>query len=498
MDLSEFKILKESDDSYEVQHPKGKPFSLKKSGLSEKAHEVIKKLCKGGMYAEGGEVTPDPLQVTPQYDIPQSLLPNDAYNALNQKPTPQGGGDDISQGAQQPAPNQPEGFLQQKAGGVEQALQNQKGFQTQEAQAMAGQAGAESQALKQVQSQIASMPTQQDIINQNKAKDDALFKAFNDKEIDPDRLWHNKSTGSKISSGIALILGGIGAGLTHGPNVVADMIKNQVERDVEAQKTDQSKAMNAWKMNRESLGNDLAANLATQNQAYTALKYKLMQASTQAGGQVALSRAGAANSLIDQQIAQNRMQMSMIQQGMGLSPKTQGGYSGEDPSVLVPHLIKDPGSQKQAFEEINAAKAVKQNGPAIMEAFDKAATDQRILSGGKLKSGFGVESAYNKKMEALMGPTFQDVEGTVRQAAMDNMAKNTHPAWGDNDETIKAKRDALEGYLKSKSASSSVAKGHNIDLTKFRSTSHDFGGEVKNMNGIPYQKIEGGWKKVEK
>ncbi len=68
-----------------------------------------------------------------------------------------------------------------------------------------------------------------------------------------------------------------------------------------------------------------------------------------------------------------------------------------------------------------------------------------------------------------MGPTFQDIEGTVRQAAMDNMNQNTTPQFGDNEATIAKKRDALVGYITSKS-SAPTAKGFGIDLSKFPTT----------------------------
>src|SRR5271165_2658805 len=53
MDLSNFKLLKESPDSYEIGHPSGRKLTVEKKGLSDKAHKAIK------MYADGGEVTGD-------------------------------------------------------------------------------------------------------------------------------------------------------------------------------------------------------------------------------------------------------------------------------------------------------------------------------------------------------------------------------------------------------------------------------------------------------
>jgi len=68
-----------------------------------------------------------------------------------------------------------------------------------------------------------------------------------------------------------------------------------------------------------------------------------------------------------------------------------------------------------------------------------------------------------------MQPTFKDLEGTVRQAAMDNTFKNITPQPGDKDYTVETKRQALLDYLQSK-ASASTAKGYGIDLHRFEST----------------------------
>jgi hypothetical protein len=471
MDLSSFKLLKEDNESYHVEHPNGKKLYLEKSKLKDKAHEVIKKMNKGGVasYAEGSIDQPVS-QDDAQMNIPPALQPNMQAQAAPQiQPPVVVGGEapravvpDANAANVQAAPQD---MLQQKSSSIEQSLQAQKAAQQQEAEALSKQGKAESGAIAQVENKIHAMPSQQDIINQNKAKDDALFQAFQNKSIDPNRLWKNSSTGAKLSAGIGLILGGIGSGLTGQPNMAAHMIQSLIERDVDAQKTDQSKAMNAWKMNREALGNDLAANLATQNQMYTALKYKLQEASTQAGGEVALARAAGANALIDQQIAQNRMKMGMIQQGMGVGSEQRGGFSGNDPSILVPNLVP-PDRQKDVFNEIERAQVTRRQSGNIMSAFDKAAEEQKLFSKNIIP---GVESAQRKALKTELGPTFQSLEGTVRQAAMDNMEHNILPQVGDSAETIQIKRDALQQYLKSASAAP-TAKGFGIDLSKFHAT----------------------------
>lgn len=59
-------------------------------------------------------------------------------------------------------------------------------------------------------------------------------------KVDPNRLWNKASTGQKIVGGIfaglGLALGGIGAGMTKGPNYAMEIIQSAINRDIDAQK----------------------------------------------------------------------------------------------------------------------------------------------------------------------------------------------------------------------------------------------------------------------
>jgi hypothetical protein len=92
------------------------------------------------------------------------------------------------------------------------------------------------------------------------------------------------------------------------------------------------------------------------------------------------------------------------------------------------------------------------------------------------------------QLHQALQPTFKDLEGTVRQAAMDNTFKNLTPAAGDTDATIAQKRQGLIQYLQSK-ASAPRAKSFGRDSDKFQSTSPIKHVEVKTMNGVKYQKF---------
>jgi hypothetical protein len=498
MDLNNFKLLKEHDDKYEIQHPQGKVIHIQKDKLSEQAHNMIKKMACGGEvkgYAKGGQAE-DPyigkaMDLTPA-DQSNEWLP---HSLQIDKPAPESISNPGSQDLQKPNFQQLPPNVDRNTGlavdltnpnlmvlgqnnklspladqmpQAEQASQSQmpqgpqmpdmsKGFEAQKqaninlAKAQSGQAAAESKRLDDFMAQQQAMKTQQDIVNSYKAKDQELQKAFMDQKIDPNRLWHNASTGSKIMASIGMMLSGAGAGAARQSNMAAQVIENAIDRDVQAQKNDQEKAHSLWQMNRQALHTDLEADLATKNQMYNALKYQLAATAAKFQGPQAMARAQAANALIDQQIGQIQFQRSMMDPSMNA-----------DPAVRARFLIQDPGDRRKAFAEIDAAKNTKKMGKEIMDAFELAVKENTIMrtGAGQLRVPGSV-----KALHQAMQPTFADLEGTVRQAAMDNTFSNITPAPGDIEHTIQQKRRSLQEYLRSKEAAS-TALGYGIDLSK--------------------------------
>lgn len=73
------------------------------------------------------------------------------------------------------------------------------------------------------------------------ASQDALQKDIANSTIKPENWWHSRSTGQKVTSVVALILGGIGQGLGGGPNPALKIMDDAVEKDIEAQKANLGK-----------------------------------------------------------------------------------------------------------------------------------------------------------------------------------------------------------------------------------------------------------------
>ena len=388
IDLSNFKLLKEDDNNYEIGHPNGKKLTVEKKGLSDKAHKAIlalkesdKKMSDGGETEDDAtdpRVVDDPLrgplstyeqsQVTapPQEEKPVTELPFNMEQDTREQMAAQG----------TPMPDQQ--VLPQAGGapqGVDPYAQNfqnmidiakqQQGVLTGEQQKMANAAGAQQKAVKELTDQAAqSNKNYQNLFKENQAQSEAFMQHMRDNpKLDPNRLYSNMDTGSKITSAIALMLGGIAQGMHGGENPAMQVMNNAIQRDVQAQMQDRSDKMNLFKMNQENLHDNMQAALATQSQLYTIAKFKLEAAqgqvtSAQAQAGLQMSKLG-----IDQQISQLNLNRSLM------------ADNTVDPVFKIPYLVKDPVEQKAAIAAVGRLKELAQLKAQDKAAFDSAASE---------------------------------------------------------------------------------------------------------------------------
>jgi hypothetical protein len=118
----------------------------------------------------------------------------------------------------------------------------------------------------------------QGYIAKQNAANAKLSQAVMADKIDPNRLWNNTSTGGKITTAIGLILGGMGAGATGGRNLAVDAMNHAIERDVDAQKTNQTNQANLYRSNLEATHNEVEARNLTINQLLSAAQGQLNKA----------------------------------------------------------------------------------------------------------------------------------------------------------------------------------------------------------------------------
>jgi hypothetical protein len=348
MNLSDFSLLKEDDGSYTIGHPQGKSIQVGKKGLSEKAHALISKLKRHENFASGGEAEePEedspaeneievPEVLAPAVDVPvtpapvltnipsakaqvvEGLAPPGAVVPEAVKRGPQTIPDDIpaqqqevarapaqQEAAPEPAP-EPAAKPAADPYDPEKLLKNaidtnrKSGEQAQKAYQTA--ADSYEKAHKTTEQLNADYQVQ----------DQAFLEAMEKKQVDPDRYLNNMSTGSKIASAIGLMLSGIGAGIQGGENLALKQLNRAIDADIDAQKNDQSKTMNLWKMNREHYQNALAADLASKNQLLTLAEVKAKQAMATSSSAEAMARLAPQIAEMQKTRAVNNWAKSML------------------------------------------------------------------------------------------------------------------------------------------------------------------------------------------
>jgi hypothetical protein len=508
MQLKDFQILKEDESSYHLTHPSGRKFTIEKKGLNEKAHSAIKKLPRfacGGMvprFDDGGEV-PDPteglepegqgafLNQTPTNNpIPiqtahNFMDPEASHSAVDMliRDPKLSGAEAIAQTYATPAAaavdTAPASPMDPTSGiafsppppapnPLAEAANTTNGILSKQQDALKNYLGAESaansdaaKALDVVSDKVAKLRLQNDIAADYKKKDDELRQAYENNTLDPDRYIKNMGTGSKILAAIGIALSGVGSGLSGQKNAALEQINSAIDKDIDAQKNEQSKSYNLWKMNREAMGSDLEANLATQNQLLTGVQVKVQRAALAGKSAEAKLRAAQLSLQLEEQKNQNRLKLAMLQ-GSG---DNGGGVSEADPALLVPEMVPKE-HQKEVFDEIKNAQNVSRNWDKILKAFDDAAKENTVIkTGGGLRTPPSV-----KALHQLLLPNFKSIDGTVRQAAMDETFKNVTPQAGDFKESQDIKRQALKDWMHSEIAAP-TAKGFGIDLERFSKTS---------------------------
>lgn len=267
-----------------------------------------------------------PPMLAPNAPQQPAAPPNSAYSPLFQ---PAGGGNDryereYSQGEKEAiAATQAQADVAKKMAKEQLGLQQARMVATQQ---------AHQEALKHIS----------DINNETQATD----KWLKENPLNSQRWWQNKSTAGKVSSAIGLILGGIGSGLTRGPNAALDLLNREIDRDIEAQKANINEKNNHLAQLARRLGDVRMAEsaerayqtdlLASQIEQ-TGLKYAdpKIQAETQAHvaalrQQSAQQKSAIATQYVDRALKgydMQQKQMALEQQKYVLGAMQSGDYS---------------------------------------------------------------------------------------------------------------------------------------------------------------------------
>lgn len=489
-----YELIGEDDSVFKIKHPDGSEFHIAKKSVDSSVHSKIRNLKPVNM-ADGGvaepqfeQTTVDPVNTTETLPEGIERVPAAEASKLGLQPDNVPVDPIANASVQQPPISQQSILAPQSSNPTPDAfnmeaqnksLEEEKKINENLAKQQATNYGALAENAKNIGTEVQKINAHFDPIETKlRQTNDTLFTEVQNAKVNPNRYFSEMSTGNKILAAISVGLAGLGQGL-QGPgakNMAMEVINKAIDRDVEAQRLELGKKQTLFSENLRQLGDIHAAKAATTAQLLTIAQSKAQMISAQSGSAETQARMQLANKEIDLRKAQLNQQATLRSMG------TKGGNF--DPSLLVPAIVPAE-HQKSVFGEIERAQDTRRMGGSIMKAFDQAEKENTFFKTG---AGLARTPPGVYALHQAMQPTFKDLEGTVRQAAMDNTFQNITPRPGDMPSTIKTKRTALEDYLKSK-ASAPTAKGFGIDLDKFQSTNTQQSQvPIKTVNGIRYMR----------
>lgn len=236
--------------------------------------------------------------------------------------------------------------------------------------------------------------------NQQMLEEDKRFEeAMKNDEINPNRIYANQDFPQKVSTIIGLMLGGIGAGLTGGENVVQKMLDNQVRMDVEEQKRQSDKKTNLYKIHLDRLGNARDAEIATANNLRQAALVKMEQAAGMLGGNPQ-AQERVNNQIMGQRVELETKRAQLAQLQAQRTAQTQAAKTGgELPDIYDPRkaeavrIMTPSGTMKKMYSRIPGEAAKLQQKASGLADAKKAL----IEMGEALKGGAGRLPGHQQK-----------------------------------------------------------------------------------------------------
>jgi hypothetical protein len=508
LNLSHFKKMKEDKHSATLIHKDGHQFLIAKAPLTHLQKKQLENLEMH--YAEGGDVPEIPMgENTPEMNERDQLgMPHadnsvqGPYEVQTETParSPAGEEEEIKEEIRIQPPRQAQELKAQEPG-----LKMQQNAERQKAKALANQGEAEVDAIQHYQDNLEMTPTSGEVFSMYQDSDNKLRQAYADKELDPNKYWDKHS---KVLAGIGIGVSALGQILGADGNGAIEVIQEGIHHELERQKNSQDRTLNLWKMNRQMMGSDIAANLQTQNQLLLSAEYEIKKAAAAAKGPIAKAEANNSIGKLQQQIDANNAKLTLM------NPTSDD----PDPATRVNLFIQNEATRRAVADEIDKAKAVVKSAPRIYEAFELAAKDARPTVGGRSGTSLkafipGIETAGQKAIKVALGPTFSDREGTINQDALNKFAARVTPNIGDSDHEVQEKLKSIDDYLKA-NGRGSLSKANGIDLEKFPLTNTsqigahpEFGGNsfyrnigesksapksssgIQTINGVQYRKV---------
>lgn len=397
-------------------------------------------------------------------------------------------------------------------------------------QPMAASASGTTPNPTQSQPAVPQAPRIPSPAEQLMSEDKAWQNDLNNGHIEPktyESMFASKDTLGKIGTIFGLMSSGIGSGLTGKSNMLMDMMDNTIKNDLEAQKASKSNALSFKNlaeqhlMNQANIGhmqlNDAVTRDAfAQQLAGRAAFHKLMmqtqampdgpqkQAAMQTLGMISQGLDARALSVGDQLNAKQALYGNMMSGG-------SGNGSPDEQFAQHQRQLRMTGNSELAKD--NEAKYIPGVGMASipLTADDRTKVQSGIQFGNQLKRFMDWTSKHSGSIDPTIvnqGKTLaSELQGSYRQATNGGVYKEgeQHFISGliDSDPTKFFNKIRVIPQLQA------IAHEHNARMgqlmqsvglppTAGQSSAAAQTPEIRTVNKVQYQKVNGGWAKISK
>jgi hypothetical protein len=209
---------------------------------------------------------------------------------------------------------------------------------------------------------------------------DQVNQSIMNNEIDPGRYMANMGTVGKISTTLGLILGGIGAGMTGGPNLAYKALESAIDRDVESQKLDLNKKNNLLTAYYKMYGDVEQAEAATKAQIMSLVQLKANQLAAQSKSAQASEQNKLFQAQLESKKEQYQNQQAQLAADRQLSQMTQAPTAERPSDEQIYSYIDRRNLPDKAKADTKDAYTDYQAAMQGISDFKEIMSDQHVLS----------------------------------------------------------------------------------------------------------------------
>lgn len=458
----------------------------KVSAAAQKALDLIHHTYFG--YSPGEQIrAPAPMKYADGGSVANPVAPSQDLTALSQAPAADATPDaPVDTAPAAVAPTNPYAAAAQVPGQFLQQGFNQETAGQLQAAAAKGAEGKEAQvAAQQSNTRLAAIQADaQNNLAKYQALSDKAIQAMNEGQINPNDYQEHQGVGSKILSGLGMIISGIGAKASGQPNMAQQYLDQQITRNIDAQKANLSNKNNVLHGIMEQ-GHTL--DEATQLMKGIELQKQANDMAALAGKYAGPQAQAAAQAFIGQRKQQAAQAFGQVAMNKAMWGASQGNAQGAVPDQVDPnlalsykvggqkHYAKSPAEAEDYNKQAQALDALEQQAVSV------ANFNKNVGRTGPLTENNGKAEAINAPGAVLLTKTL--TSGGAGLSRLATMFKDSMPQAGSlNQATQRGKlQQTLKMIAQERDRLKAAGLGGNIAPVPIRGA----GSQTAKVSNIP-------------